>query len=379
MIKEILEKAGKKVGLVGTIDWGDGTTDTFDEAVNNPSHEYFNDGAEYIITAKGTIAWLDADDIFKQCLKEIIHIGDCGITSMGGAFYECYGLTEIPSGIFDKCTEETAFYRAFYKCINLKSIPEGMFDKCTKVKDFANTFNGCTSLTSIPEGLFDHCTEVTNFEGTFVGCSSLTEIPEGLFDNNTKVTNFTSTFAHCYNLQAIPQGLFDNCPEVTTFGSGARVVSSGYGQSYVGCFGECTNLQVIPTGLFDNNTKVTSFRGVFAYTSVTAIPVGLFDNCPEVTTFEDAFFSTNIVAIPAGLFDYNRKVTGWHEVFKGCTNLTGESPYTIINIDGVDTKVHLYERRNYPVIFSSKGTLNFYCFKDCTGLTDYNNIPSGWK
>ena len=193
------------VGFVGTIDWGDGTKDTFNEAVNNPTHEYLNDGQEYTITAKGSIKGLrqgSNDQPFQRCLKEIIHIGDCGITTIDYAFLYC------------------------------------------------------RNLKTIPEGLFDYCTEVTSFFGTF------------------------------------------------------------------------------------------------EETGITEIPVGLFDKCTKVTDFA--------------------------KTFEGCTALTGESPYTIINVDGQDVKVHLYERANYPEYFTAP-TSYWSCFYNCTKLTDYSSIPSGWR
>lgn len=57
-----------------------------------------------------------------------------------------------------------------------------------------------------------------------------------------------------------------------------------------------------------------------------------------------------------------------------CSALTGESPYTMIG----DKKVHLYERKNYPEHFTTP-TLFIMAFKYCTGLTDYAQIPNGWK
>jgi len=58
--------------------------------------------------------------------------------------------------------------------------------------------------------------------------------------------------------------------------------------------------------------------------------------------------------------------------------LMGESPYTVIQVDGVDTKVHLYERENYPEYFTAPTSYNrgFYF---CSKLDDYSSIPSDWK
>ena len=85
---------------------------------------------------------------------------------------------------------------------------------------------------------------------------------------------------------------------------------------------------------------------------ITTIPEGLFDNCPVVTDFVNTFY--------------------------GCSSLTGESPYTIINVDGEDVKVHLYERANYPEYFTEPEWI-YSCFNGCEGLTDYSTIPSDWK
>ena len=313
------------VDFVGTIDWGDGTTDTYTEPVIYPSHIYPNDGAEYTITAKGSIRQLcngyapinhdfidRNDDAFRAAVKELIHIGkDCGIVYMHNAFYGCYNLTSIPEDIFDGCTDVVDFSNAFQHC-TFTEIPEGLFDKCTKVINFEGTFAQNEYLTTIPEGLFDKCTEVTNFIGVFGVCEAITEIPEGLFDYNTKVKTFSSVFRNA-NITTIPEGLFDNCPEVTDF-------------SYA--FYSCYILSVVPTNLFDKNRKVTDFSYTFAYSP----------------------------------------------------SITGESPYTIINRDGMDTKVHIYERSNYPEYFADP-TPKYHnsCFEECTRLTDYSLIPYEWK
>lgn len=43
-----------------------------------------------------------------------------------------------------------------------------------------------------------------------------------------------------------------------------------------------------------------------------------------------------------------------------------------------DKKVHLYERSNYPE-HSTSPTRFSRCFHDCRGLTDYAQIPFGWR
>ena len=87
-----------------------------------------------------------------------------------------------------------------------------------------------------------------------------------------------------------------------------------------GAFEDCDNLQTIPVGLFDKNTNVTNFGG---YSS------------------SDYFSGT----------------------FSGCSNITGESPYTVINVDGQDVKVHLYERANYPDYFTAPARI-YNCYNN---------------
>ena len=210
-----------------------------------------------------------------------------------------------------------------------------------KVTNFYFTFYGCSALKSIPENLFANYPEVTAFTATFLRCDGLAEIPENLFANNPKVTDFYGTFENCEALKSIPENLFANCPKVTSFQD---------------TFQDCSALTSIPENLFANNLEITSFNGTFyGCTSLTNIPTGLFDN--------------------------NRKVTSWGSdyddmsgTFKGCSALTGESPYTMI--DG--QKVHLYERADYPEHFTTP-TSTYQAFGNCTGLTDYAQIPSDWK
>ena len=93
-----------------------------------------------------------------------------------------------------------------------------------------------------------------------------------------------------------------------------------------------------------------------------------------ITNFSDAFYGClALKSIPTSLFDNNRKVNSFMNTFRGCSALTGESPYTMIG----DQKVHIYERQNYPEHFTAP-TNSKYTFKSCTGLTDYDQIPS-WK
>ena len=336
---------------------------------------------------------------FSDCSKlQVIPGGlfkyNTKVTSFSSTFADCSALTAIPVELFDKCTEVTNFYYTFFGT-GLESITEGLFDNCpevtsfraifgntkiknipenlfkynTKVTTFGGAFSSCESLTEIPENLFKYNINVESFETTFFGCSKIVSLPNNIFKECVKVKSFVDTFDKCTGLTSIPSGLFDNCTEVTNFG---------------GTFQQCINLKSIPTGLFDYNTKVTSFSWVFGgygdtKMNFTSIPVGLFDNCPEVTSFRGAFYGcSSLKSIPTGLFDHCTKVTDFSDTFYRCIQVENESPYTIVSINGEDTKVHLYERSNYPEYFTAPTSYSS-CFYNLSKLIDYSSIPTDWK
>ena len=310
------------------------------------------------------------------------------VSNFQGTFYGCKKITAIPAGLFNHNTQVTSFYETFRGCYALTTIPNGLFDNCPNVTNFGSTFYECSKITTIPPGLFDRCTKVTNFQNTFFGCVALTTIPNGLFDKCPNVERFGSTFARCRKLKAIPAGLFDKCTQAWSFNQtfwGCETLTSipqglfDYNMKATNfdyTFAMCTALNSIPEGLFNNCIEIGWFHGTFENcSSLTAIPQDVFKNCTKVVRFTNTFFRcSSLTDIPQGLFDDCTKVTGFQNTFSGCKALTGESPYTLIN----GQKVHLYERVNYPEYFTAP-TSTALSFYNCTGLTDYNEIPADWK
>ena len=405
----------------GTINWGDGTEVTSHSNDNNPSHTYASAGT-YTITHKGTCPQLRYTNEYPYesssiYITDIVSIGSkMGITDMSYAFFGT-GLTELKQNVFQQCSEVTNFTETFRGCKNLTAIPAGLFDTCTKATNFTGTFNSsgireipvglfdkctlandftetfwsCESLTSIPSGLFDKLINLTNFNATFMGCKKLAAIPTGLFDKCTEVTSFYFMFTACESLQSIPDGLFDKCTKVTdfsvTFGgcqSLAQIPTGLFDKctevtSFMGTFVECIGLKEIPFRLFDKCPKVTNFASTFAgCASLRSTPVRLFCYCPEATNFAGTFKDCiSLETIGNGAFDNSKKVTDFTETFSGCVSLTGESVYNWVGNSANSTKVHLYERKNYPNNFT-KPELFKNCFSRCKKLTDYNQIPKEW-
>jgi hypothetical protein len=337
------------------------------------------------------------------------------VTSFNGTFSGCSGITEIPQDLFANCHKVTTFADVFSKCSMITVIPPTIFEKNTAVESFYATFANCTRITSIPEDIFKTNLRATNFQSTFEGLSrNLTTIPEGLFRNHPNQTSFVATFASCSSLTDIPEGLFANNRQVTKFD---RVFMSCTGlktlptdlfknnvmvTNFFGVFSNCSALTDIPEDIFRYNTEVTDFQNSFAgcsslkqlpenmfrynvkvfsmngtfsaCTGLTSIPEKLFSHNTEVWDFSSVFSTDrNLESIPPGLFDNNRKVGSFIYAFSQIRNMRGETPYTMVG----DTKVHLYERQDYPSEFNAPGGMR--CFYSDYNLTDYDNIPEEWK
>ncbi len=401
----------------GTVDWGDGTVETLDSggSYRNICHTYdVTSATEFQVRFSGNATEMDfalsasvPTSARQNTLLGILQWGYTGLeeiylsyfTSLSyvapdteGAFrnmkhfgvdpyagsFSGTGITEIPEGFFDYATEATSFDYTFGGCSELVSLPEGLFKNCTKVNSFQRTFSSCTSLSELPADLFSGCPEVTTFELAFYGCSALEKIPAGLFDACTKVVSFEGTFGYCTSLTSIPAGLFARNTQVKYVGTCARRnANTGYSTAGNGLFDRCTGLTEIPSSLFASFTELEDATYAFyGCKGLTALPADLFSTCTSLKYLDYTFTNcSGLESLPASLFDNNRQLSEVTSLFESCTSLSGESPYTIIS-DG--TKVHLYERSNYNTEFVSPSSY-IWCFRYCTGLSDYDEMPSHWN
>lgn len=101
---------------------------------------------------------------------------------------------------------------------------------------------------------------------------------------------------------------------------------------------------------------------------------GIFNNLGHISDFSSCFEGcTALETVPASLFDYCRKIKNADSLFEGCSNMTSESPYTMV--DG--NKVHLYERDQHPDEFVPVERFG-ECFYRCEKLADYQTIESSY-
>ena len=214
--------------------------------------------------------------------------------------------------------------------------------------------------------------------GTFNGCL---EGGQGDMTNWYKIKNITD----------VDDNILQNCGSVTmigreTWGSYSSAFSMNLSEEkYTAMLSYLTNLsevhrlfdwdnEVIATftttcGIFKNNPGLTNIKEAFAYSKLQTIPVDEFSNNKELVNVSKVFLnSTELTNMPN--FLDNKKITNFSYAFAGCSKLTGSTPTD-------ENGYKLWERagkEGYPATINGQ-----YCFRGCTQLDDYDEIPNDWK
>ena len=99
------------------------------------------------------------------------------------------------------------------------------------------------------------------------------------------------------------------------------------------------------------------------------IPEKLFWNNPKLIDVGACFQNCRYLNgdIPSNLFINNRLINNYRELFNQCNQLTGDGWRDIIE---------------YATQYAEENNINLQtndCFKGCTSLTDYDEIPDEWK
>lgn len=193
------------------------------------------------------------------------------------------------------------------------------------------------------------------------------------------------------NITDVDDNILQNCGSVTmigreTWGSYDNNFNMNLSeQKYTAMLSYLTNLsevhrlfdwnnEVIATftttcGIFKNNPGLTNIEEAFAYSKLQTIPVDEFSNNKELVNVSKVFLnSTELTNMPN--FLENKKITNFSRAFDGCSKLTGSTPTD-------ENGYKLWQRagkEGYPATINGQ-----YCFRGCTQLDDYNEIPDNWK
>lgn len=322
--------------------------------------------------------------------------GKTRITNVGAMFKNCTNLySTIPVGFLNDCPAITNAYEIFYGCTNLSGEIPRRISTWSKGPSPIDPSIEIDIETVHQYGLFDKCTELVSIAGAFNNCINLQgEIPPTLLMNATKVTNTGYMFYRCYKLYGpIPSELFKNCINLQ--------ITDGMFQDCVGLYNYIVDEEkpyAIPEDLFVNNPNLTDVYRMFCMISGSLphssklngkIPPTLFNSCPKLANISDfmygcgsvtgeldsnlfrvntklanatyAFASTGITSIGSGLFSTCVALKNLSYTFANCSSLTGNTPE--------------FWSESHTV----KATSFAGCFRNATGLTNYNAIPAGWK
>ena len=282
--------------------------------------------------------------------------------TIANIFDGCTALETVPAGIFDNLKAVTTVTAAFQNS-GIKTLPDGLFAKMEKATTFGTCFKNCDEMVEAPHNLFGSSATASTITNMFENCDKLTTIPADLMGTPTKGNlNVGSMFKDCKALEAVPAGLFKGCKAKT----------------YTMIFAGCSSLKTVGSEAIDCYGQNATVSNMFLdCTSLETVPADFMINVEAVTNLYCMFKNSGIKSLPVNLFDKYVKLNDIRNLFENCTNLTGESPYTIVN--GV--KYHLYERTTTASEVNGLAAITKYAlaFKGCTGLSDYSQIDGTWK
>jgi hypothetical protein len=230
---------------------------------------------------------------------------------------------------------------------------------------------------------------VISFNSTFKR-NIINNIPYNLFFYNTNVLSFDSTFE--VNTISIILDIFKKNINVISFNS---------------TFKE-NIIDIISPNIFSENTGVTSFNSTFESNDINDIPPTLFQNNIIVKSFNSTFkdnlintinlsFSENINAISFNYMFKNNPLTEYANIDLSNNSNVGISFIgTFQNTEILNYKdFYFYDKGDHNYSYCFDGCINMggtaqelwnysgatgdYCFRNCSKLDNYGDIPTIWK
>ena len=307
---------------------------------------YLSENSENPLIFNFTVDWGDGttDNITNADIEtKGIHTYN-NLEQLGEVKIKISGTFEcIASGEFEMISENTSHF-----------VPKEGIDKLVRIEQWGTTgvktvdLGSCTNLTQLATPTESSFKDLTYASFEYSG---ITSIPDKLFANCTKL--YDVSFDNC-PIEVIGDGAFYNCSSLEYFGN---------------FFEENTSLKVIGDYAFANCSNVISFERAFnGCSNLETIGDYAFANCSSVTSFEGMFRDfENLTTIGEHMFEGCESVESYRWTFSGCYNLTGKAPELWLTGDNS-------EENDYA------GTPDGgNCFRGCTGLENYEEIPEYWK
>lgn len=206
-------------------------------------------------------------------------------------------------------------------CENVTHLSETFFSRNTSIYNASGMFEDCTGLIDLPEKLFNHCLYFTDVSSMFSNCSKLVSIPDDCLGFCMSISNASNMFSMCTSLKNIPETFLSECLRLE------NVSSFFYG---------CRSLEGIPRNFLKNNTEITNISN-------------LISGCVKITY------------LPVSLLENNIKLTNVNSAFRDCSNITSLVP-------------ELWDEEKYKNVTDFGST-----FKNCNSVSNFDDIPLGWK
>ena len=201
---------------------------------------------------------------------------------------------------------------------------------------------------------------------SFFGCSNLTSIP--------------------LSATMIANGGTDEDGDGNRDGNGIGYEGLTSVRDFSG-FLRATGITSIPTGLLEFTSQATNFSDAFSFTPITTVPSGLFNDSTSATSFASTFNGcVSLTSVPTDLFDQNASVLSFSGTFRNCISLTNVLQFTNNTAVTVFDRVYdMYTTSNAltgtaPEIWlRSPQPSGNDAFRNCTGLSNFADIPTAFK
>lgn len=322
-----------------------------------------------------------------------------GCTNLGGVPGQ---LQEVPVDLFWNKRNLKNISGLFKGCSQLQfNLYKDMFRDCTSLTHISELFSGCIGLTGdIPEGLFtcyneegeEQPTVIEDAKAVFYNCRHLSgSIPSDLFQKFLLVKDLSNFFANCFGLYGeIPTGLLNYCYSLIyanrmfyrcyKLGKDRVTQDDPYFMDE-NMFMRCTNLEEA-NEIFNMSDGSSKLKG--------QIPDDLFRYNTKLKTLNHSFYACGGLTggLNTALFKHNKKLVNLGGTFRGCSGLTSiESDFISgTNHPNVTELTYTFSgcskmTGNAPRLWETHSGANSRakCFEGCTSLSNYSEIPLGWK
>jgi hypothetical protein len=201
------------------------------------------------------------------------------------------------------------------------------------------------------------------------------------------------SFFGCSNISSIPSSATMIANGGTDIDGDGNRDGNGIGYPGLGSvidfsgFLRGTSITSIPSGLLDFATNATNMQDAFSFTDITGVPTGLFDENILLTNFSSTFNGCiSLTSVPSSLFDENTVALSFSSTFRNCIALTNVLQFTNnTSVTVFDRVYDMYTTSNAltgtaPEIWlRSPLPSGNDAFRNCTGLSNFGDIPTAFK